>query len=141
MRLRPRNSATTCPSASRVTVTSVMPLRPYAVRTRPSATSTSPRRLGAVKRDVGTRGHRETPLRVAGQREARVGEGEDVAAVADGVPVDHVVTDRHAHDGVVGLDDDGLHAEGPRGLVVGPHLPGEVHPGRHVGDRIQPSPG
>ncbi|GAA2747316.1 hypothetical protein GCM10009868_36300 [Terrabacter aerolatus] len=38
-----------CPSDSRLTVTSVIPLRPNAERTWPSATSTSPSRPGAVK--------------------------------------------------------------------------------------------
>src|SRR6478735_2301305 len=77
---------------------------------------TEPARRG--EGDVGPGRHREAPPRVAGEREARVGQGEDVAAVADGVTVDHVVADRHPHDGVVLLDDGGLHAEAPRGLVV-----------------------
>src|SRR6478735_7136850 len=77
---------------------------------------TEPARRG--EGDVGPGRHREAPPRVAGEREARIGQGEDVAAVADGVTVDHVVADRHPHDGVVLLDDGGLHAEAPRGLVV-----------------------
>ncbi len=92
---------------------------------------TEPARRG--EGDVGPGRHREAPPRVAGEREARVGQGEDVAAVADGVAVDHVVADRHPHDGVVLLDDGGLHAEAPRGLVVGPHPPGERDPGLRVG--------
>ena len=46
---RPRNSAITAPSDSRVSVTSVRPLRPYAVRWVASATKTSPRRATATK--------------------------------------------------------------------------------------------
>ncbi|GAA2747319.1 hypothetical protein GCM10009868_36310 [Terrabacter aerolatus] len=53
--------------------------------------------------------------------------------MADGVTVDHVVADPHPHDGVVLLDDDRLHPEPARGLVVGPHLPGEGHARLRVG--------
>src|SRR6478735_11039103 len=91
---------------------------------------TEPARRG--EGDVGAGRHREAPPRVAGEREARIGQGEDVAAVADGVTVDHVVADRHPHDGVVLLDDGGLHAEASRGHVVVPHLPGEGDPGLDV---------
>ena len=78
--------------------------------------------------DVGPGRHREAPPRVAGEREARVGQGEDVAAVADGVTVDHVVADRHPHDGMVRARRRRPPCRAARGLVVGPHLPGEGDP-------------
>ena len=59
------------------------------------AVSTSPRCAGARKSTVEARGDGELVARVAGEREGRVGERRDEAAVADVVAVEHVVAHRH----------------------------------------------
>ena len=100
---------------------------PYAVRTCPSASSTSPSRLGAVNEMSAPAATVRRPCELQASAKHESASGEDVAAVADAVTVDHVVANRQAHHSVVGLDDDGLHAEGPRRHVVSPHLPREGH--------------
>ncbi len=68
---------------------------------------------GGDERHVGAGGDGELAPAVAGEGERGVGEGEDVAAVADRVPVDHEVGHGHRDDGVVDGDRRRLHAEGP----------------------------
>jgi hypothetical protein len=54
---------------------------------------------GGDEEDVAPGRHRDRSPAVAGAGEGRVGEGEDHPAVADGVAVDHVVSDRHGRAG------------------------------------------
>jgi hypothetical protein len=76
---------------------------------------------GRDEDDVGRGGHRHRPEAVAGAGERGVRQGEDQAAVSDGVPVHHVVAHRHAgHRPPVALIDQ-LDAQATGRLVLRHH--------------------
>src|SRR6185503_19594194 len=71
--------------------------------------------------DLAMLGHVALVVRVAGECERRVGQSEDVAAVAGAVAADHVGAHAHGEHGKARpylLD---LHAEGAARLVLSPH--------------------
>src|SRR5436305_8407099 len=61
--------------------------------------------------DVALCRDRALVVRIAGERERRIRQGEDEAAMGDTLAVDHVGLDRHRQDGLARLDLDNLHAE------------------------------
>src|SRR4051812_15074641 len=97
--------------------------------------------------DVARGRDRAAVVGVAREGESGVREREREPAVPDRVTVHHVRADSHPHRGPSGPDRDEIHAQGPAGLVGGPHRLGREtrgllrrpHSGFSISDTTWPS--